>query len=510
MNFPRASGVLLHPTSLPGAYGIGEIGPQARAFADALREMGQHLWQVLPIGSTGYADSPYQSFSTFAGNPLLISFDLLCREGLLSRSRLARFPHFPDDQVDFGPVITARFAVLKTVCRTFESRSSARKRRAFRSFCRKNAFWLEDFSLFYALKTVHGGRPWTEWGPELAQRDPAALREARARYRGAIRDVKICQYLFFDQWTRLVRYGHARGIRIIGDIPIFVAHDSADVWAHPELFYLDDRGFPTVVAGVPPDYFSRTGQLWGNPLYRWDVHRETGYAWWVARMRKMFELVDIVRIDHFRGFEAYWEIQGRETTAMNGRWVKGPNASLFKALHKQLGRLPIIAEDLGVITPEVEALRDEFRFPGMRVLQFAFGGDPKATDYRPEQYPKNCVVYTGTHDNNTTVGWFNSEPGTDTTRTKEQIEAERRNILDYVKTDGREIHWDLIGVAMRSSANTAVVPLQDVMGLGSEARMNVPGTTGGNWSWRFTWDMLAPQMKKRLRRLTHDARRNRP
>lgn len=507
MKFERQSGILLHPTSLPGPYGMGDLGPQARAFADRLKEMGQHLWQVLPLGPTGYGDSPYQSLSTFAGNPLLISFDLLAKEGLLSRSRLARFPEFPTDAVDFGPVINARMAVLETACRSFDRKASPSKRRAFQRFCSHNAEWLDDFALFFALKNAHGGQPWPMWERELASRDPAALRAAARKLKTAIRHVKVRQFLFFDQWSRLRAYCHKRGIRLVGDIPIFVAHDSADVWAHPELFYMDEKGMPTIVAGVPPDYFSATGQLWGNPLYRWDVHRATGYAWWVKRMQKMFEIVDIVRIDHFRGFEAYWEIPGNEKTAINGKWVKGPNADLFNVLIQKLGRLPIIAEDLGVITPDVEALRDRFEFPGMRVLQFAFGNDAKAADYRPDQYPPNCVVYTGTHDNDTTVGWFRSEPGQDSTRTREEIERERKHILEYLKSDGREIHWDMIALALNSRANTAVFPLQDVLGLGSEARMNVPGREGGNWRWRFTWDKLTPEIMARLRGLTGNAGR---
>jgi 4-alpha-glucanotransferase len=507
MQFPRQSGILLHPTSLPGPYGIGEIGPEARTFADALHDMRQHLWQILPLGPTGYGDSPYQSLSTFAGNPLLVSFDLLARDGLLNRSRLARFPEFPDGRVDFGPVIIARMQVLRSVCRMFESRASSRMKTAFRNFCEEQADWLDDFALFFALKNAHELRPWTTWEPELAGRDPAALRAARREYRTAIRHVKLRQFLFFDQWARLRKYCHDRRIQIVGDIPIFVAHDSADVWAHPELFYLDGQGFPTVVAGVPPDYFSATGQLWGNPLYRWDVHRSTGYAWWVARMKHVFEMVDIVRIDHFRGFEAYWEVPGHEKTAIHGHWVKGPGASLFKELIRKLGRLPIIAEDLGIITPEVDALRDQFKFPGMRVLQFAFGNDAKADDYRPESYPRNCVVYTGTHDNDTTVGWFNSQAGENSTRSAEQIERERQFILEYLETDGSEIHWDLIELAMRSNANTVVFPLQDLLGLGSEARMNVPGVESGNWDWRFTWDLFDRGTMRRLRRLTQETRR---
>ncbi|MBN1269707.1 MAG: 4-alpha-glucanotransferase [Kiritimatiellae bacterium] len=507
MTFPRESGILLHPTSLPGPYGIGEIGLEAFKFADALEDMGQHLWQILPIGPTGYGDSPYQSFSTFAGNHLLISFDLLIKDRLLTRRRLARFPRFPDGPVDFGPVIQERMKVLRHVCRNFGQRASRRRQKALRNFCAANAYWLDDYALFMALKDAHEGRPWPTWEEELVVRDPKALQRARRKYQRAMRDVQIMQFLFDEQWKRLLDYCHGKGIRVIGDIPIFVAHDSADVWAHPELFFVNGHGHLIVQAGVPPDYFSETGQLWGNPLYRWNVHRNSNFAWWVARMRRIFELVDIVRIDHFRGFEKYWEVPAHEKTAINGRWVEGPEGSLFEELIKQLGPLPIIAEDLGVITPEVEALRDKFHFPGMRILQFAFGADPKAEDYRPESYPANCVVYTGTHDTNTTVGWFHEKAGKGSTRTAEQIEIEHRHVLRYLKTDGHEIHWDMIGLALRSSANTAVVPLQDLMGLGVEARMNRPGHPRGNWQWRFTRDMLTPEIKARLVALTHESRR---
>lgn len=507
MNFPRESGILLHITSLPGRYGIGDLGPGARQFADALVEMGQHLWQILPLGVTGYGDSPYQSFSTFAGNPMFISFDLLVEDGLLYRYHLDRFPHFPPDYVDYGRVIPARNAILRTVCRTFERHATPQQKQAFKDFCERNADWLEDFALFMALKEANDMRPWHTWAPELVRREPSALAQARKQFRTAIRNVKIIQWIFDDHWHRFRLYCRDRGIKIVGDIPIFVAHDSADAWAHRELFYIDENGKCTVVAGVPPDYFSKTGQLWGNPLYRWEVHKAQDYSWWIARLKKMFQLVDIVRIDHFRGFAGYWEIPGDAETAINGRWVPGPGADFFNAVKRHLGDVSIIAEDLGVITPDVEALRDQFQFPGMRVLQFAFGNDAKAADYRPESYPKNCVVYTGTHDNDTTVGWFHSQPGAGSTRTKEEIEKEREAILNYLGTDGREIHWDLIALAMRSNANTVIIPLQDLLGLGSEARMNTPGTKSGNWRWRFRMEQLTPQIKQRLRRLTEETGR---
>lgn len=507
MNFPRESGILLHITSLPGRYGMGDLGPGARAFADTLVDMGQHLWQILPHGLTGYGDSPYQSFSTFAGNPLFISFDMLVEDGLLHQWHLDRFPKFPEDNVDYGAVIPARTAILRTVCRTFERHASQAQKQAFTEFCERNKDWLEDFALFMALKEAHNLEPWHTWEPELVRREPSALAHARKHYRTAIRNAKILQWIFDDQWHRFRLYCRDRGIKIIGDIPIFVAHDSADAWAHPELFYIEPDGRCSVVAGVPPDYFSATGQLWGNPLYRWDVHKAQDYAWWAARLRKIFQMVDIVRIDHFRGFAGYWEIPGDAETAINGRWVPGPGADLFHALKRHLGEMNIIAEDLGVITPDVDALRDQFHLPGMRVLQFAFGNDAKASEYRPESYPPNCCVYTGTHDNDTTVGWFRSEPGEGSTRSREEIDAERRAILEYLKSDGSEIQWDLIALALRSNANTAVFPMQDLLGLGTEARMNVPGTKSGNWRWRFQSDMLTPELKQRLRQLTEETGR---
>jgi 4-alpha-glucanotransferase len=507
MKFPRASGVLLHPTSLPGAYGIGEIGPEAYRFADFLQATGQHLWQILPLGPTSYGDSPYQSPSTFAGNPLWISFDLLVKDKLLSRAQLKGFPQFPADKVDFGPVIVARMAMLRKVCSGFAAKASADMQREFDEFCARNASWLDDYALFSALKDAHGGVPWTQWGPEFAQREPAALEAARAKFAGEIRDIKIIQYLFEHQWKRLRAYCAERRIKFIGDIPIFVAHDSADVWAHPGLFFLKPDGQPSVVAGVPPDYFSATGQLWGNPLYNWEAHKAQNYDWWVARLHRILELVDIVRIDHFRGFEAYWEIPGGETTAINGQWVKGPDQHLFDGLRARMGELPIIAEDLGVITPPVEALRDTNGFPGMRILQFAFGNDDRADEFKPDSYPAHCCVYTGTHDNDTTVGWFNSQAGAGSTRSAEEIAAERRMILDYLRTDGHEIHWDLINLGARSNANTFVVPLQDLLGLGSAARMNTPGVAGGNWQWRFAWSQLADDIRARFEFVTRSTGR---
>ncbi len=508
MNLERESGILLHPTCLPGDYGVGEMGPDARRWIDALSAMGQRLWQILPHGPTGYGDSPYQAASTFAGNPLWISLEELVADGLLDPARLTSFPDLPRSTVDFGPVIEARHALYATVCRTFGRRASPEMKAAWEQYCASQSHWLDDFALYVAIKAAHQMQPWTVWPPPLALRQPTALREAARRYRTTIRNVKILQFLFDRQWSRLRTYAHHRSVRVIGDIPIFVAHDSADVWAHPDLFFLDGKGHPLVIAGVPPDYFSATGQRWGNPLYRWDIHQHAGYRWWIQRLARIFEVVDVVRIDHFRGFEAYWEVPAHETTALNGRWVAGPGEDLFDALINALGPLPIIAEDLGVITAAVDALRDKYHFPGMRILQFAFSRADGTTRFRPDDIPANCVVYTGTHDNDTTCGWCWGRAGTSSTRTQAEIEAERRAVLDYVRTDGREIHWDLIAVAANSPANTAIYPLQDVLGLDSSARMNVPGRGRGNWRWRFQWDQFEPACSERLADITQWSKRD--
>lgn len=482
---------------------MGEIGPQAEAFVRDLAAMRQQFWQVLPLGPTGYGDSPYQSFSSFAGNPLLISFDRLMADGLLTKTALKKFPYFPDDHVDFGAVIPARLAVLHEVSRAFTRRAPARMKQAFAKFYAGHADWLDDYALFMALKELHGGKPWTAWAPEFAQRDARVLRLARQKYRTTIRDVKIQQFLFERQWQALRHYARRRHIQMIGDIPIFVAQDSADVWAHPELFSLDSHGRPTVVAGVPPDYFSATGQLWGNPLYRWEAHRATGYAWWISRLRRTLEQADLVRLDHFRGFESYWEIPAGETTAIHGRWVTGPGAHFFAAIRDALGGLPLIAEDLGLITPEVHALRNQFALPGMRVLQFSFGHLGREPNLLPEAYPENTVVYTGTHDNDTLRGWCCCDPEHDGNRSPATVLSERRYVLDFLeKYEAREIHWALIELAFRNQARLAMVPLQDVLGLGSVARMNTPGRAVGNWQWRARAGALTPALRRRLAKLT--------
>jgi 4-alpha-glucanotransferase len=502
----RVAGILLHPTSLPGPHGIGELGPTALAFLDFLQETGQRLWQVLPLGPTGYGDSPYQCFSAFAGNPLLVSLDRLRDLGLLTDADLARRPRFEERAVDFGRVIEWKRPLLEKAHAAFEAGAGASRREAFHAFVRGHAVWLADFALFTALQRASGGAAWNTWERSLVEREPEALERARRELARECREVEFAQWLFFEQWADVRRAARERGIRLMGDVPIFVAHDSADVWAHPELFHLGADGRPSLQAGVPPDYFSATGQLWGNPLYRWDALERTGYAWWIDRLRAVFELVDLVRLDHFRGFEAYWEVAGDATTAIKGRWVKGPGKALFEALRGALGELPVVAEDLGVITPEVEALRDAFGFPGMAILQFAFGSDAQGNDFLPHNYWKRKVVYTGTHDNDTVVGWWNAGVG-DSTRTAAEVERERERALAYVGGDGGEIHWDFVRTLLVSVADTAIVPLQDLLGTGSEGRMNLPGRGDGNWRWRFAASDLTPELGARLRAITEGSGR---
>jgi 4-alpha-glucanotransferase len=502
MSKNRASGILLHVTSLPSDYGSGDLGACADRFIDFLARTGQGIWQVLPLGPTGYGNSPYQCYSAFAGNPLLISLDSLGEQGLLSSSDLRGGAQFSSAKVDFDGVIEYRTKLLRRAFATAQTRVDPASQAAMNSFADEHRYWLDDYVLFRALKTAHGGKPWHEWDPAVRNRNPKALVEWRLKLADEVAYETFVQFEFFQQWTALKERANRNHIKIIGDIPIFVAHDSADVWAHQELFSLEKDGRPSVVAGVPPDYFSSTGQLWGNPLYRWERMAADGYAWWIERIRGSLKMYDQVRVDHFRGFESYWEVPGGASVASGGRWVLGPGKEMFLRARDVLGEMPLIAEDLGVITPEVEALRDELGFPGMRVLQFAFGDDPKSTDYQPHNYPRHCVVYTGTHDNDTVVGWFNSGWGEGTTRDKDQIERERAYTLRYTGTDGGEIHWDMIRMALASVGEAAVFPLQDLLGLGSEARMNMPGMAHGNWGWRFQWQQITPEIESRLKDMT--------
>ena len=491
---PRQSGILLHPTSLPGPHGSGDLGPAARHFVDWLVGAGQSLWQVLPLGSAGPGNSPYISPSAFAGNELLIDLAQLREAGWLTDADLTSLPAFPENRVDFATVRDFRLTRLRRAAKRFPGR---RNSPAFEAFCAESRDWLDDYALFMALDIAHGGdgRMWQDWPAPLAQRQPDALREARLRHADEIRFWKFCQWCFYAQWARLKTYANSRHIEIVGDLPIFVAGHSADVWSHPELFDLDQKGRPRVVAGVPPDYFSATGQRWGNPLYRWSAHASEDYRWWVERMRQTMKLCDVVRIDHFRGFESFWEIPAAARTAIDGKWRPGPGEAVFTAMRRELsdaqGRLRIIAEDLGIITPAVNALRRNIGLPGMRILQFAFDGDANNL-YLPHNYEVNTVVYTGTHDNDTTRGWWESLG-----------QSERDYIRAYLGGGavGEEPHWQLIRLACSSVAALCVVPMQDVLGLDSTHRMNQPSVSEGSWEWRFHWQQVDASHAHRLAEL---------
>ena len=486
----RASGILLHPTSLPGSYGIGTLGRECLAFIDFLARAGQKYWQILPLGPTGYADSPYQCFSSFAGNPLLINLDSLVEEKLLKSSDLLPMRSFDDGPVDYGKVIMLKYPLLKKALSNFLNNGSEEDLRAFQLFVRENNGWLDDYALFMALKASMDQKPWSQWEKPLKMRSEKELEKKRIALHEEIVFHQFLQYIFFRQWNLVKTYARERGVRIIGDIPLYIAMDSADAWAHPELFEFSEDKEPIAVGGVPPDYFSQTGQLWGNPLFRWDVHKKNGYNWWINRIRWNLGLYDVVRIDHFRGFAGYWSVPFGETTAINGRWVDGPGKDLFLAIADALGDIPVIAEDLGVITDDVTDLRDSFGLPGMKILQFAFDS-AEENDYIPHNFTRNCIVYTGTHDNDTVTGWF--------AKAKKE---DREYVMKYINTDAKNIHWDFIRLAFASVACTAVIPMQDLLGLGPETRMNLPGTTQGNWQWRMKAGQATNALAERLAEMT--------
>ena len=489
MNFSRSSGILLHPTSLPGPDGIGDLGPEAFRWIHFLQETGCSLWQILPLGPTGFGDSPYQCFSAFAGNPFLISPTLLLEEGLLSPQDLSDRPPFPAEHVDFGNVIPWKLTILDRAFARYTQTRDEKIAREIEEFAAGQVFWLHDFALFMAIKESLGSVAWNQWPAPLRQRQPEALREFAENNAPSIQRHIFRQFLFFRQWKALLTYANNAGVRIIGDIPIFVAYDSADAWSHPELFHLNKEGLPKVVAGVPPDYFSPTGQLWGNPLYNWKIHKETGYSWWIERFKASFQMVDIIRLDHFRGFAGYWEVPYGKPTAEIGKWVRGPGRSFFKALKDALGDFPIIAEDLGEITPDVIKLRDDFKLPGMRILQFAFAGD--ANDpFLPHNYIRNCVAYTGTHDNDTALGYYQTAP-----------ESEKDFMRRYFARSGNDISWDLVRGIWSSVAAMAIAPMQDFLRLDGHARMNLPGTASGNWGWRMSADALNPSLQHEIKAL---------
>jgi len=484
----RTSGVLLHPTSLPGRFGIGDLGDELLTFLDWAQSAGLRIWQVLPLNAPGYGNSPYGCLSSYAGNPLLISPQRLVESGLLPTDALDDFPKLPEDHVDFDRVQTLKLDLLQRSHQHFAEHGSDDQRHALAAFVADNT-WLREWALYAALKKKNDGRPWTAWPRGLADRADDAIANARFELADEIRFHEYIQWLFFAQWAAVRETAHARGIRIMGDVPIYVAGDSADVWVNREIFQLDEHGEPTVVAGVPPDYFSETGQRWGNPLYRWDLLRETNYRWWVARVRAALQFADVLRVDHFRGFAAYWEIPAAEPTAINGRWMPGPGRDLFDAIRAALGELPIVAEDLGFITPEVHELRKAIGVPGMKILQFAFAQNNSA--HLPHSYDPATVVYTGTHDNDTARGWY------------EEASAEERDaVATYLGvTDAADIAWTLIRAAYTSVADTAIVPAQDILNLGTAARMNMPGEEHDNWSWRLGPGALTAEHAERLRRL---------
>ena len=491
----RASGILLHPSSLPSRGGIGDLGPAAYEFLDFLSAARQTLWQILPLGPVALGNSPYSSISAFAGNPLLVSLERLADAGWIDRGRLAVLSEH-HGAIDYDHVRATKLPLLREAAGNFLANAGPAARSRYEKFCSDNAWWLDDYVLFVRLRDRYPRGAWNQWPRDLARREPQALARVREELGAALDVSRVTQFAFFEQWRALHQAARRRGIRVIGDVAIFVDYDSADVWTHPDLFQLDRDLNPTVVSGVPPDAFSSNGQRWGNPIYRWDVLQSRGYDWWVQRMKWALELCDNLRLDHFRGFESYWEIPAHEPTAIHGRWVRGPNDDLFHVLRQALGGFQFIAEDLGMITPEVHALRERLGVPGMKVLQFGFG-NPGAHIHLPHRCPPNSVVYTGTHDNDTTLGWFNSTWG-----------EERRAAEDYVGTDPAGMHWAFIRAALTSPARLAVVPLQDVLGLGSEARRNVPSRRDGNWTWRYRPGDLKTEHAERLARLSAVSDRN--
>jgi 4-alpha-glucanotransferase len=492
MQSQRASGLLLHPTSFPGRFGIGDLGSAAYEFIDFLSNSKQQIWQILPLGPTGHGNSPYMSYSSMAGNHLLISLERLRDHGFLTEADFANLPEFPVDQVDYDLAYQIKLPLLWKAAETFKANASSEERQKFETFCIDKAFWLDDYVFFMALKDANQGASWNQWDEAIVKRQPEAMDHWRSELADQIFFHKFLQFEFFEQWSAVRQYANEKGISILGDMPIYVAHDSADVWAFPQVFHLDPETFePALMAGVPPDYFSETGQLWGNPIYNWEEMRNWGFKWWIQRFQAMLDFVDMTRIDHFRGFRAYWAVPKGETTAINGEWVQAPGEELFETIKRELGTLPIVAEDLGLITPDVLELRDKFEFPGMKVLQFAFGSGPD-NPYLPFQYEHNSLVYTGTHDNDTTVGWFNGLQ-----------DWERDSVVNYLGCTSQDgIQWDLIRLALGSVAVMAVFPVQDILGYGSDARMNAPGQPTGNWQWRYRPEVLTSELGDRLRTLT--------
>lgn len=497
MKFKRACGTLVHPTSFPSDYGIGDFGSNAYRFIDFLEETHQSIWQILPLGPTGYGNSPYASYSAFAGNHYLVSPDVLLSRGLLTLKEVNSVKIESNTRLDYEKAYVLKDGLLKKAFKRFDALSDDAEKEKFEDFKNKNSYWLDDYVLFVSCLTANGKKPWNTWDKDLATRKPKAIDAAKEKLKEEVNFHYWVQYEFFSQWQALKSYANSKQIKVIGDIPIFVDHNSSDVWSNPKYFEVDDNGNRVLVAGVPPDYFSKTGQLWGNPLYKWKVLEEDGFSWWLKRFEQMFEMYDAIRVDHFRGFDAYWEVRADSKTAEIGRWVKGPGKKLFQTIRKQLGDLPIIAEDLGVITPGVVELRDSFGFPGMKILQFGLSGD-HANSFLPHNYTtSNCVVYTGTHDNDTTQGWY-----------RQTSDAEKHWAREYTRSDGKDIHWELIRLGIMSNADMAIFPLQDFMGLGTEHRMNLPATTVDNWIWRYTTNMLEGINKNYIKHMVELSNRN--
>lgn len=493
MQFERSAGILLHPTSLPGQFGIGDLGRDAFKFVDFLAESGQTLWQILPLNPTGYGDSPYQALSAFAGNPLLISPEKLIEENLLPTSAIENLPSFDHHSVDFGRVINFKFSLFKKTFEKFRSSSDNELTTSFEKFCDDEQSWLNDFSLFMAVKNHFNGKLWTKWEENISKKKKAAVEKYSRKLANEILYHKFVQFIFHKQWFELKEYASRKNIKIIGDIPIFVAFDSSDVWANRELFEIDEYGNPIFIAGVPPDYFSATGQRWGNPHYKWEVMEQDDYKWWRERIQSLLKMTDIIRIDHFRGFYNYWKIPGDAPTAEKGEWVLGPGEKFFSVLEKYFEKLPIIAEDLGILVPGVYELRDKFNFPGMKILQFAFGSEGEKK-FLPHRYPKNCMVYTGSHDNDTTLGWWNSiqNDGKDT----------KEFFLKYTNSNGTDACWDLIKLAYSSVADIVIIPMQDFLRFDTNSRMNFPGKENHNWQWRFSWDQIYDGLSTQIIDLT--------
>lgn len=488
--FERSSGILLHITSLPGRFGVGSLGREAYSFIDWLIVAKQSLWQILPLGHTGYGDSPYQCYSAFAGNPVLIDIDLLIEQGWLSEDDVPDFLPFNDSEVEFGRVNELKWKLVKLAASRFAEHASLAQKASFERFKVANCAWLDDYSFYAAVKHSFDEKPWWEWDYNIRMREQNAVFEYKNRLESQIEMFSILQYFFFSQWYDLKAYANKNGIKIVGDIPLYIAHDSSDAWCRPEIFMFDENRNPSKVAGVPPDYFSETGQLWGNPLYNWDYLKQTGFKWWIDRVKANFNLFDVLRIDHFRGLAAFWAIPFGEPTAVNGVWLSAPGKELLDAIKAEMGAIPLIAEDLGVITPDVEELRDSNMLPGMKILQFAFDSN-EGNNFLPHLYPQNSVVYTGTHDNDTVIGWFEAAS-----------ENDKRFVQEYFNADLNDISWSMIKLAWSSVSNIAIAPLQDILSLGSESRMNLPGKPSGYWRWRYKKEALNFDQALRLARIT--------